>query len=80
MKIIKRSGAEAQFDIKKVIAAVNKANDGVMDSEKMSQKQIGEIAEAVEKICNDMNRSLNVEEIQDLVENQIMNQKAFTVA
>lgn len=27
-----------------------------------------------------MNRSLNVEEIQDLVENQIMNMRAFAVA
>ncbi len=34
----------------------------------------------MENICVSMNRSLTVEEIQDLVENQIMNQRAFTVA
>ena len=35
MKIIKRSGAEVQFDIVKITAAVNKANDGVIDTEKL---------------------------------------------
>ena len=34
----------------------------------------------VEEICQEMNRSLSVEEIQDLVENQIMNLRAFAVA
>lgn len=80
MKIIKRSGAEVQFDVSKITAAVKKANEGVVDSEKMTDTQIQLISENVEKACNEMNRSLNVEEIQDLVENQIMNQRAFTVA
>ncbi len=80
MKIIKRSGAEVQFDIVKITAAVNKANDGVIDTEKLTSAQIEKIAENVTDICNTMNRSLNVEEIQDLVENQIMSQNAFAVA
>ena len=80
MKIIKRSGAEVQFDIRKISAAVKKANEGVIDSEKLTNEQIEIISENVTKICSDMERSLNVEEIQDLVENQIMNEKAFAVA
>ena len=39
-----------------------------------------EISEHVEEVCSSMNRALNVEEIQDLVENEIMQQQAFTVA
>jgi ribonucleoside-triphosphate reductase len=46
----------------------------------MSQEQILQISEKVRKTCEEMNRSLNVEEIQDLVENEIMDLRAFGVA
>lgn len=80
MKIIKRSGSEVTFDIKKIMAAVTKANNEVVHNEQLSDEQIAIIAQNVEKICVEMNRSLSVEEIQDLVENQIMNLRAFSVA
>ncbi len=80
MKIIKRSGAEVEFDPKKIIIAVTKANDTVVPSERMSEVQIRRIAEDVESAALNMNRSLSVEEIQDMVEDQIMNQRAFDVA
>ena len=80
MKIIKRSGMEVEFDRSKITEAVRKANLSVVEGEQMSQAQIEEISKNVEIICAGMNRALNVEEIQDLVENQIMNQKAFRVA
>ena len=80
MKIIKRSGTEVTFDIDKIIAAVSKANNEVVHSERLSDEQIEMISKNVEDICQEMNRSLSVEEIQDLVENQIMNLRAFAVA
>lgn len=80
MKIIKRSGAEADYDITKIIAAVQKANESVPAAERMTQEQIRKIADNVRNACEDMNRALNVEEIQDLVENQIMDLRAFGVA
>ena len=80
MKIIKRSGSEVTFDISKIMAAVAKANKEVVHSERLSDEQIETISDNVESICQEMNRSLNVEEIQDLVENQIMNMRAFAVA
>lgn len=80
MKIIKRSGSEVTFDIKKIMAAVTKANNEVVHNEQLSDEQIAIIAQNVEQICVEMNRSLSVEEIQDLVENQIMNLRAFSVA
>ena len=80
MKIIKRSGAEVDFDPKKIEIAVKKANESVVPSERMSDIQIRRIAEDVESAATNVNRSLSVEEIQDMVEDQIMNQRAFDVA
>ena len=80
MKIIKRSGTEEDFNISKIEKAILKANNSVVESEKLSEEQMQEISEHVEEVCSSMNRALNVEEIQDLVENEIMQQQAFTVA
>lgn len=80
MKIIKRSGMEVEFDRSKINNAVKKANNSVVVQDQMSDEQIEQIAKNVEIICEGMGRALSVEEIQDLVENQIMNQKAFRVA
>ena len=80
MKIIKRSGAEADFDPRKIVTAVTKANESVVPSARMSAVQIRRIAEDVESAAQNINRSLSVEEIQEMVEDQIMNQRAFDVA
>ena len=37
MKIIKRSGMEDTFDIKKIEAAIRKANESVIDYEKLTE-------------------------------------------
>ena len=80
MNIIKRSGAEVVFDPKKIEIAVAKANESVVPSARMTPVQIKRIAEDVESAALNINRSLSVEEIQDMVEDQIMNQRAFDVA
>jgi len=80
MKIIKRSGVEVAFDPEKIIVAVTKANESVVPSARMSAVQIKRIAEDVEMAAQNINRTLSVEEIQDMVEDQIMNQRAFDVA
>ena len=80
MKIIKRSGIEEEYNLAKIETAILKANDSVVENEKMSEEQVKDICEHVEEIITSMNRSLNVEEIQDLVENEIMQQQAFSVA
>ena len=80
MKIIKRNGSEVIFDPNKIIVAITKANESVVPSARMTEIQIKRIAEDVEMAALHMNRSLNVEEIQDMVEDQIMNQRAFEVA
>lgn len=80
MKIIKRCGEEVSFDITKIISAVHKANKEVEPTKRLSTEQIRKIAEKVEQICKDSIRSMNVEEIQDAVEDQIMETGAFHVA
>ncbi len=80
MNIIKRSGTEEVFDIDKIRMALVKANNSVVDSEQLTEEQIEDISKHVEDICTGMDRALNVEEIQDLVENEIMGQNAFAVA
>ena len=80
MKIIKRSGSEDIFDISKIEAAIRKANDSVIDYEKLGDDKIQAILSNVEKACENMKRSPSVEEIQDMVENQLMDIKAHDIA
>ena len=80
MKIIKRNGTEAIFDPRKIIVAVTKANNSVVPSARLTPVQIKRIAEDVESATLNIHRALSVEEIQDMVEDQIMNQRAFDVA
>ena len=80
MRVIKRNGAEVEFDIVKIIAAVTKANDVVDEEARMTPGQIQRIAESVEFSCQSLGRAPTVEEIQDFVEHQIMAHGAFEVA
>ena len=80
MKIIKRNGSEAAFDITKIIVAVSKANKEIDERQRLTNEQIRTIAANVEGACVAMGRAASVEEVQDLVEKQIMGQGAFDVA
>ena len=80
MKIIKRNGAEVPFDITKIITAVTKASDSVGGQARLSREQITQIAAAVTDQCQQLNRAISVEEVQDLVENQLMDIQAHDVA
>ena len=80
MKIIKRNGSEAVFDISKIITAIGRANKTVPESDRMTQEQIVSIASAIEAECVHMNRAPSVEEIQEMVETAIMGTGAFEVA
>ena len=80
MKVIKRNGAEVEFDIVKIIAAVTTANAATEEDARMTPVQIQRIAESVELACQGLGRAPTVEEIQDFVEHQIMAHGAFEVA
>ena len=80
MKIIKRNGAEVKFDELKITAAIEKANNEAVETERLSTEDIDNITNNVKYQCEKMKRALSVEEIQNLVENEIMKLNAFAVA
>ena len=80
MKIIKRNGSEAVFDITKIISAITKANKVVPEAQRLTKQQIIEISDHVQEVCYNRSHAMNVEEIQDLVEDAIMATGAYEVA
>ncbi len=80
MKIIKRSGSEATFDINKIVNAIKAANDEASAEDRLTDDQIALAAHSVEWLCSRSGHTVSVEEIQDMVENQIMAQGRYTVA
>ena len=80
MKIIKRNGAEEEFSIQKIAQAISKANKTVPPQIQLSENQIETISKRIELACTSSNRAFSVEEIQDLVEKGIMEEKAYEVA
>ena len=80
MNIIKRNGTEVVFDNSKIVAAVEKANTEVPEIERLTKEEIEDITKSVEEECSSMSRTLNVEEIQNLVEDEIMKREHFSVA
>ena len=76
MKIIKRNGAEETFDRQKIKNAIEKANNETEGKPELTERQIDYISYVIEDYCNEMDRALSVEEIQELVETHIINQNA----
>ena len=72
MKIIKRNGAEAEFDAGKIAAAIRKASEASASSERLSDEDIREMTGKVSATCELLGRAPSVEEVQDMVEKQIM--------
>ena len=80
MKLIKRNGSEVNFDREKISAAIRKANAAVEESERITDGQILDIVDRVVDRCEKLWRSVNVEEVQDMVERELMDARAFTLA
>jgi len=80
MNIIKRSGQEVAFDVKKIEDAIRKANQVVDCKDAMSEARIKVIAEEVAGVCEARDRAMTVEEIQDVVENKIMEMGSHEIA
>ena len=80
MKIMKRSGAEAQFDRVKIAAAVTKANNATDGLPELTREQIDGIALQIEQACQQMGRAPSVEEVQEMVETGIMERGAYETA
>lgn len=78
--VIKRDGTEVPFDLKKIEIAINKANASVSACDQLDTRSLESIVSHIEKICEEKERALSVEEIQDIVENQLMLANKFELA
>ena len=72
MKIIKRNGTEAVFDSGKIRSAVLRANACVKEADRISEEELRQIADQVTDYCRQLDRTPDVEEVQDQVERQLM--------
>ena len=77
MKVIKRDGREVTYDRGKIIIAIHKANDEVHISERISDEKIHGIVASIEKLGVN---TLQVEEIQDIIEQKLMAERKFVLA
>lgn len=77
MRVIKRDGREVNYDRNKIIIAIQKANDEVPLVERISDEKIHGIVASIEKLG--MN-TLQVEEIQDIIEQKLMAERKFVLA
>ena len=57
MRIIKRSGMEVEFDLKKIESAVSRANVSVEENERLTEEQLKDICDAVQEFCQNMSHS-----------------------
>ena len=80
MKIIKRDGSEAVFDLLKISNAIKGASDESPEEERLTARQIDYAAHNVADTCEAMAHTVSVEEVQDMVENEIMALHKFEVA
>ena len=78
MKIIKRNGSEAEFDSEKIAVAVTKANNACPERE-LTEADIDAITANITGKCEHMNRTVSVEEVQDMVETEILKKNAYDV-
>lgn len=77
MKVIKRDGHTVSYDRSKIVTAIQKANAEVEQNEKVTEEKIEEIVEGIEA----KNRSrMLVEDIQDIIEQRLMDEKKFVLA
>lgn len=79
MRVIKRDGSEVEFAPYRIEDAIRKANESALRQE-LTRDQIFDIAMAVSKQCEDLHRSVHVEEIQDMVELALLRANAPYVA
>ena len=80
MKLIKRNGSEVNFDREKIYAAVKKANEAVDEMARISEDDMVALALRVQNLCESMDRTAGVEEVQDMVERELMRLGAFELA
>ena len=77
MNVIKRDGRIVDYNRAKIVIAIQKANEEVKPKEKITSKQIEEIADVVE---SSKKKNLQVEEIQDIIESELVKANKYALS
>ena len=80
MVIIKRTGIEVEYDQNKIVSAIKMANSTVRQLDQLTNEQIMTIADSITESIKTMNRVVNVEEVQDMVEEKISEYGKYKLA
>jgi ribonucleoside-triphosphate reductase len=80
MRVIKRNRSEVDFDPKKITAAISAANNEVAEKDRMAEQKIISVTMLVCSKCEQFERPVTVEEIQEIVETELMKAEAYEVA
>lgn len=83
MKVIKRNGVEVDFDRNKIYRAITKANDEVKttnEKEAATNATIVTIVNRLTERCRKRTRATSVEEIQEMIETELMKERAYETA
>lgn len=78
--VIKRNGVEVEFDISKIVNAIQKANKGTDKIHQLNEYQILAIADMIATKVAESTHAIHVEDIQDMVETGIMEMRGYEVA
>lgn len=79
MKVYKRNGEEQDFCLDKIKNAINKANNSVEESERMDEEALLKVVNTVQTMLKSFT-TVNVEDIQDLVEKALMKHNKYSIA
>lgn len=77
MNVIKRNGSEVEFEPNKIGNAISKANKEMEGKDKLAEDVILQIQNSITSKCEGMNRSVSVEDIQDMVERALYEHKMY---
>lgn len=77
MKVIKRDGRVVDYNKEKIVVAIQKANQEVMQTKRATNEEIKEIVKYIE----DLNKKrMLVEDIQDIIEEKLMEIHKYELA
>lgn len=71
MKVIKRNGQEVLFNADKIRQAITAANADMVETDKLSPKEVELFVDRIVKNCGTLNRAVSVEEIQDIIVSEL---------
>ena len=80
MNVIKRDGRVSLFDKSKILAAVKRASDEVSSKDSLADDDLNDVVDVVTSRLLELHVDVSVEQIHDMVESVLKEEKEFAVA